>query len=137
MIPHNIRLCKIKFISYNFIHENAMKLSVKSFVVVIAFLFIFTGYQSQQIVQSSESHKHACAAACEKGQSGETVWCDSCNVGYKDGHKVKCKHCFEGMTSKIKRAWCASCKAAYLKGEKVDCKVCCQTGKTCRTCQKK
>jgi hypothetical protein len=118
-----------------------MKLPVKSFVVVIAFLFIFTGYQSQQIVQSSESHKHACAAACEciaceKGLAGETVWCESCNVGYIDGYKVECKHCFEGMSSKIKKAWCASCKAGYLKGEKVDCKVCCQTGKTCRTCQK-
>lgn len=32
-----------------------MTLSVKSFVVVVAFLFIFTGYQSQQIVEGSET----------------------------------------------------------------------------------
>ena len=118
-----------------------MKLSVKSFVVVIAFLFIFTGYQSQQIVQSSESHKHACAAACEctaceKGQAGETVWCDSCNAGYADGHKTKCRHCFEGMSGK-KDVWCESCKAGYLKGKKVDCKECCHKGEICETCQHK
>ena len=111
-----------------------MKSYVKYFLVAIAVLFIFTGFQSQQIAVGNEAHKHACAA-CEKGQAGETVWCDHCNAGYKDGHKVKCKHCFEGMSGK-KDTWCESCNAGYLKGEKVDCKKCCQTGKICESCQK-
>ncbi|MBT6045607.1 MAG: hypothetical protein HON76_09845 [Candidatus Scalindua sp.] len=117
-----------------------MTFSVKSFVVVFAFLFIFTGYQSQQIVQGSESNKHVCAAceckACEKGLAGETVWCDSCKVGYADGHKVKCKHCFEGMSGN-KDVWCDSCSVGFLKGKKVDCKECCHKGEICETCQHK
>ncbi len=86
-------------------------------------------------VEKAESHKHACAA-CEKGQSGETVWCESCGAGYVKGDKVKCKHCFEGMSGK-KDTWCESCNAGYLEGKNVDCKECCQTGKICKTCQNK
>ncbi len=118
-----------------------MKGSIKYFLLVaVAVLFLSTGYLSSQTVEGSGSHEHACSAcdcaACEKGMSGEAVWCESCKVGYKDGHKVKCKSCFEGMTGK-RNEWCESCNAGYLKGEKVDCKECCHAGETCKTCQNK
>jgi len=33
--------------------------------------------------------------ACKKGKAGETTWCDSCKLGYKDGKIIKCKTCYQ------------------------------------------
>ncbi|MBT6229597.1 MAG: hypothetical protein HOI47_23380 [Candidatus Scalindua sp.] len=110
-----------------------MKSSIKYFLVAIAVLVLFLGCESQQVVEKSSPDKHVCSA-CDMGQSGGTVWCDSCNAGFVKGKKVKCKHCFEGMSGE-KSGWCESCNAGYLKGEKVDCKKCCTTGAICETCQ--
>ncbi|MDP6923232.1 MAG: hypothetical protein R2568_09965 [Candidatus Scalindua sp.] len=109
--------------------------SVKYLLVAIAVLVLFIGCQSQQVVEKSSTEKHVCAA-CEKGKSGEAVWCDSCGAGYVKGEKVKCKHCFEGMSGE-KGVWCESCNTGYLKGEKVDCKKCCTAGVVCEACQNK
>jgi hypothetical protein len=65
-----------------------MKIIVKPFILSIVILFLFSGYPSQQIALSSESHGHVCTA-CEKGKSGDTVWCDTCNAGFIDGNKIK------------------------------------------------
>ncbi len=128
-----------------------MKLSIKSFAVIIAFLFLFIGYQSQQIAEGHQTIKHACSACsigetnnephkyacakCEDGLYGETVWCEPCKAGYIKMQKIKCRHCFEGMSDK-KDVWCESCNTGYSKGKKVDCKKCYQTGKICESCQK-
>ena len=128
-----------------------MRLSIKFFAVVITFLFLFTGYQSPQIVEGHQASKHACSACtkgdssnephkyacakCEDGLYGETVWCEPCKAGYIKRQKVRCKHCFEGMLGK-KDVWCKLCNVGYLKGKKVDCKECYQTGTICESCQK-
>ena len=54
--------------------------------------------RAQQKVESSETHKQECAA-CKKGQSGETIWCDSCKAGYTDKSKTTCKDCFDKGTT--------------------------------------
>ena len=59
--------------------------------------------RSQQNVESSKTHKQECAA-CKKGQSGETIWCDACKVGYADKSKIDCKDCFDKGTT------CEKCK---------------------------
>ncbi len=82
-----------------------MKDTVKSFMVSIVILFLFVGYQSQQTAISSESDEHVCTA-CEKGQSGKTVWCESCNAGYVNSEKITCKGCFD---SKTKGTICETC----------------------------
>ncbi|MFQ5963838.1 MAG: hypothetical protein ACE5KZ_06100 [Candidatus Scalinduaceae bacterium] len=111
-----------------------MRISVKSFVIAITILFLFIGYQSQQRVESRESHQHVCVA-CEKGQAGETVWCDSCNAGYIDGNMIKCKSCFDGKAGKV--VWCDSCNVGYTNKSKITCKDCFDKGTICEKCQKK
>ena len=112
-----------------------MKSSIKYFFVIVSIAYLFLGCQSQQVVKKSSSEEHVCVA-CEKGKSGGTVWCNSCGAGYVKGEKVKCNHCYKGMSGE-KDVWCESCNAGYLKGEKVDCKKCCTTGVICKTCQQK
>ncbi len=114
-----------------------MKIVVKSFLVSMTVLFLLIGYQSQQVLESSESKEHVCTA-CEKGNAGETVWCDSCNAGFVDGEMVKCKSCYEGKSGK--NVWCGSCNAGYVDKEKITCKGCFESktkGTVCEACQKK
>ena len=54
--------------------------------------------RSQKKAESSEAHKQECAA-CKKGQSGETIWCASCKIGYTDKSKIDCKDCFDKGTT--------------------------------------
>jgi hypothetical protein len=54
--------------------------------------------RSQKKEESSEAHKQECAA-CKKGQSGETIWCASCKIGYTDKSKIDCKDCFDKGTT--------------------------------------
>ncbi len=110
-----------------------MKSTFNYFLIAIAVLFLFIGCQSQQVVEESSPVKSDCLI-CDKGISGETVWCASCDTGYVKGDKVKCHNCFQGMTAK-KDVWCESCNTGYLKGDKVDCKKCCATGEICEMCK--
>ncbi len=113
-----------------------MNITVKSFVVSLFILFLFIGYQSQQIAESNESQKHVCTA-CEKGQAGETIWCDSCNAGFVKGNKVNCKSCFDGKSGE--NVWCQSCNVGYINSDKIECKGCFDAkinGTTCEICQK-
>ncbi len=64
--------------------------------------------RSQINVESSELKKHVCEA-CKKGQSGETIWCDTCNVGYTNKSKITCKECFD------KGSICETCKKSAEK----------------------
>lgn len=64
-------------------------------------------------------------------------WCPSCNVGFKDGEKVKCKSCHAAATGK--GGWCDSCNKGYVNGKPAACKGCAMaaaTGGTCPTCNK-
>jgi len=112
-----------------------MKIFVKFSLVIVVVLFLFVGCQSRQVVETSSPEKQVCIT-CENGKSGETVWCASCIAGYVNGDKVKCLHCFEGMSGK-RDVWCDPCNASSLIGEKVDCKKCCSTGIHCESCQNK
>ncbi len=64
-----------------------MKMIARFIIILITVVCLFIGYQSQQIIESGESQKHDCLT-CDKGNSGETMWCSNCAVGYIDGKMV-------------------------------------------------
>jgi hypothetical protein len=83
---------------------------------------------------ATDEPAHECAA-CAKGKTGETTWCDSCGVGYVNGEKVTCKACYEGKSGKA--TWCESCGVGYVDGQKTACKGCVQAaaeGTECEAC---
>ena len=82
---------------------------------------------------STEPQKHVCEA-CKKGQSGETIWCESCNTGYINGGQEKCKSCFDGKIGK--KVWCDSCNVGYTNKSRITCKGCFDKGTICEACQK-
>ncbi len=97
-------------------------------------LNLIQSLRSEQKEVSSKSHKQECVT-CKKGQSGETIWCDSCKAGYIKGEKEKCKNCFDGKTGK--KVWCDSCKVGYADKYKIDCNDCFDKGTACEKCKMK
>ena len=57
--------------------------------------------------------KHACAA-CTKGKSGETIWCEKCGHGFLAGKKMGCKACFDGKSGT--NTWCEKCGHGFVDG---------------------
>jgi len=77
------------------------------------------------------------ACVCEKGEAGESVWCESCDHGFVGGKEVACKDCYQGKTGA--ETWCEGCKKGYVEGKSTGCKDC-FAGKTgtdvfCESCK--
>jgi hypothetical protein len=83
------------------------------FILSITLLFaaiVGCGESSTEKTSSPDSpakSADACAT-CEKGKTGESVWCDSCKAGYVKGEKVTCQGCF---TAKSGGPACPTCSA--------------------------
>jgi hypothetical protein len=67
-----------------------MKLSIIALLAVLAFSFVVVGCDP-----ATEDAEAACV--CEKGEAGETVWCEECKAGYVDKKKTECADCFAAM----------------------------------------
>jgi hypothetical protein len=76
---------------------------------------------AHQHKDGEHAHEGKCAA-CEKGKTGGTAWCDGCKVGYVDGKVVKCKACFKGKSGEA--VWCDKCNKGHVNKEAVKCKAC-------------
>ena len=77
-----------------------------SLVVCLAFAFSACCAMGSGTPCDSGDSGGGCAA-CAEGQSGGTVWCDDCNVGYVAGEKTKCQGC---VTAAANGTECPHCK---------------------------
>ena len=75
--------------------------------IVATCLFAFVGCATTatEATPVATAEKPACET-CEKGKSGETVWCDHCGAGYADSKKIKCQGCWK---AKADGTECTSC----------------------------
>ena len=123
----------------------------RTFILVLTACFILLGvsYIKAEQVENIAASETSATCLCEKGKSGETVWCDKCGAGYVNGEKVKCKGQFKskackGNPSACKKVcnvsaldknaaclcskgkagdtvWCHKCSLGYVDGEKIKC----------------
>lgn len=55
----------------------------------------------------AHSGEHMCEA-CAAGKSGESTWCEKCDVGFVEGEKVKCAGCYAAKTGGPECEACSS-----------------------------